>query len=182
MSEIVNDLKLSNLEISEESGIRLTSQNPTIKHTRDNNTNDSTLSISSDGILSLTGTSVSLTGATTLTNRLTLSDVLIASVQANLAGVTDAPGTAAPVSTITLITTLNVNGQDKDVLLANGIIGQVKIITATQFTSTCETTLNFTTPVVSGQKVLFGALGDSATVLYTTEGWVVLSLTGATIV
>ena len=176
MSEIVNDLKLSNLEISEESGIRLSSQNATIKHT-----GDGALSLTSDGDLSLTGTAISLTGATTFTNSLSLSDVLIGSVQAGLTGA-DSPGTLSPVLTTRSITTLNVNANEKHVLLGNGTVGQVKIITATQFSSGNETTLNFTTPVVTGQKILFDALGDSATVLYTTQGWVVLSLTGATLV
>ena len=181
MSELADDLKLSNLEITEESGIRLTSQNATIKHTRDNNTNDATLSVSTDGILSLSGTTISFDGETTFTNSVSLSNVLIGSVQAGLTGAVS-PGTLCPVLTSTSITTLNLSANDKHVLLGNGTAGQVKIITATQFSSGYETTLNFTTPVVSGQKVLFDALGDSATVLYTTEGWVVLSLTGATIV
>jgi hypothetical protein len=181
MSEIVNDLKLTNLEISEESGIRLSSQNPTIKHTRDNNTASATLSLTTDGALSLTGTTVSVNGATTFTNSLSLSNALIGSVQAGLVGAVS-PGTLSPVLTTTLVTTLNVNAQDKHVLLGNGTTGQIKIITATLFTATCETTLNFTTPVVTGQKVLFAALGDSVTVLYTTQGWVILNIIGATII
>lgn len=180
MSEIVNDLKLSNLEISEESGIRLTSQNPTIKHTRDNNTS-ATLSISSDGILSLTGTTVSVNGDITLENTLTLSDVLIGSIETGLTGGTTAA--PFPISTKTSITTLNVSEQNKNLLLANATTpGQVKIITATQFTTDCEITVSFDTPVISGQKILFDAKGDSATVLYTTQGWVILSLNGATAV
>ena len=178
MSEIVNDLKLSNLEISEESGIRLTSQNPTIKHTRDNNTS-STFSISSDGILSLTGTSVSLTGATTLTNRLTLSNVLIGSVQAGLTGATTAAD--APVSLITSVTTLNLNAVGKLVLLAAGTAGQVKIITATELSNSGTTILSFNTSLPANKTITFDALGDSATVLYTGAAWVILSVNGAAI-
>lgn len=173
MSEIVNDLKLSNLEISEESGIRLTSQNPTIKHTRDNNTS-STLSISSDGILSLTGTSVSVNGA------ITLSNALIASVETSLTGGTTA--VPFPVSTSTYITTLNVNANDKHVKLADGTPGQVKIITAISVSSGHETTLSFDTSFVEDQKILFNAVGESVTLLFTLTGWVIISLSGATIV
>ena len=175
MSELADDLKLSNLEITDNSCIRLSSQMPTIKHIRPDTTQPGGLHISSDDFVELNATELNINAAMSVNSsisvgNLTLTNGFIGSMQEGLIG--GATGTPTAVLLTTLITTLNIDGT-KFVSLAAGTVGQMKIITATVNTGT-SIVLRFTAPA-GATTLTFNAVGDSATLVYTTQGWVVIN-------
>jgi hypothetical protein len=109
-------------------------------------------------------TSLAVSGASTL------SGALIGGVQA-LSG-------AGAVNLTTPITSLTTTGAAQALTLANGTAGQIKYIVHTvdggSAVLTPTTAIGFTT-------ITFTAVGDAATLVYTSAGWAVVGSRGVTI-
>ena len=125
------------------------------------------------GNLIVPGT-LAITGATTLTGNLTSNGALISTPQA----LTTAAGTGA-VNLTTLTTEVTTTGVLDALTLANGTAGQIKTIIhkAGAFTSvlTPTTALGFTSIT------FLASLGQTATLQYTSAGWVILAVGGSTL-
>jgi hypothetical protein len=120
------------------------------------------------------GTTLSVTGSTTLTGNLTSNGALITTPEA-LAPALDA---GAAVGVTTLTSTIAVNGTNA-VTLANGTNGQIKTIVCTAVTGAGTATLTPTT-CTGYTTVAFTAAGQTLTLQYfTTGGWHILSVRGA---
>ena len=117
---------------------------------------------------------LAVTGATTLTGNLTSNGALISTPQA----LTTAAGTGA-VNLTTLTTEVTTTGVLDALTLANGTAGQIKTIIhkAGAFTSvlTPTTALGFTSIT------FLASLGQTATLQYTSAGWVILAVGGSTL-
>lgn len=133
--------------------------------------------VTSSGSLTLGGTldlssppAIGGTAASTgaFTN-LTVNDKLIGAVQA-LSG-------AGAVNLTDPITAVTSTGTDA-LTLANGTAGQVKIIT--MVVDGGDATLTPTTPL-GYSTIVFDAIGDSVTLVYTSAGWAVVGVNGATV-
>ena len=133
-----------------------------------------TLSQSSAGVLQIGTTAANALGSLLLTN-LTASGALITTPEA-IAPALDAGIT---VSVATVATGFALNGVNA-LTLANGTNGQIKTIVCTAVTAAGTATLTPTT--CSGfTTVAFTAAGQTLTLQYfTTGGWVILSVRGAT--
>ena len=120
------------------------------------------------------GTTLAVNGATTLTGNLTSNGALISTPQA----LTTAAGTGA-VNLTTLTTEVTTTGVLDALTLANGTAGQIKTIIhkAGAFTSvlTPTTALGFTSIT------FLASLGQTATLQYTSAGWVILAVGGSTL-
>ena len=94
----------------------------------------------------------------------------VASVQA-LSG-------AGAVDIVNLMTSLTSTGASQALTLANGTVGQIKIITHTvdggSAILTPTTKIGFST-------ITFTAVGDTATLVYTSAGWAITGSRGVTI-
>lgn len=105
---------------------------------------------------------------------LTLAGALIGGTQALVTS-----GGAGAVNLTTLTTEVETTGTLDALTLANGTVGQIKVITHTvgAFTSvlTPTTALGFTSIT------FLASLGQTCTLEYTTAGWVILSVGGLTL-
>ena len=126
----------------------------------------------------------SSTGAVTTTATLgatssitTLSVSGTATLGAVVGGVQSLSGAGA-VNLTTLITSLTTTGAAEALTLANGTVGQIKVIVHTvdggSAVLTPTTALGFTT-------MTFTNAGDSITLVYTSAGWAVIGNRGGTI-
>lgn len=110
----------------------------------------------------------STTGAVTV--NATYGKALVAGVQA-LSG-------AGAVDLTNTVTSLTTTGAAQALTLANGTAGQVKVIVHAvdggSAVLTPTTAIGFTT-------ITFTAVGDAATLVYTSAGWAVVGSKGATI-
>jgi hypothetical protein len=83
---------------------------------------------------------------------------------------------AGAVNTTDMLTSLTTTGATQALTLANGTLGQIKIIShivdGGSAVLTPTTKIGFTT-------ITFTAVGDSAMLIYTALGWDVVSLNGA---
>lgn len=100
---------------------------------------------------------------------LTINDVIVGAVQ-SLSGA----GAVNLTDPITELTTTAANA----LTLANGTVGQVKIIT--MIVDGGDGTLTPTT-MIGGTTITFDAVGDSATLVYTSAGWAVVGISGAVV-
>jgi hypothetical protein len=185
MSEIVNDLKLANLEISSPLGINLSNQEARIKHT-----GSGALTISSYGAGAINGIHIdsflTVDAATTLNDDVTVNGTLtvngitqslITSVQA----IVELPDSSTAASLTTVVTTLaDSDGDNKDVTLANGTAGQIKIFTMVTKGGAGVITVTPATRV-GYSSIEFNNVGDSCMVVYTASGWSIVSNYGCTI-
>lgn len=93
---------------------------------------------------------------------------IIASVQ-SLSG-------AGAVNVTDMLTSLTTTGAAQALTLANGTVGQLKIITHTvdggSAVLTPTTKIGFST-------ITFTAVGDAATLIYTSAGWAIVGISGA---
>jgi len=85
---------------------------------------------------------------------------------------------AGAVNTTDMLTSLTTTGATQALTLANGTLGQIKIIShivdGGSAVLTPTTKIGFTT-------ITFTAVGDSAMLIYTTLGWAVVGSKGVTI-
>lgn len=133
--------------------------------------------VTSSGSLTLGGTldlssppAIGGTAASTgVFTNLTVNDKLIGAVQA-LSG-------AGAVNLTDPITAVTSTGTDA-LTLANGTAGQVKIIV--MVVDGGDATLTPTTPL-GYSTIVFDAVGDSVTLVYTSAGWAVAGVNGATV-
>jgi len=127
------------------------------------------------GVTNLNGTGAAVAGTLAVTGATTLSAALITTPEA-IAPALDAGIT---VSVATVATSFALNGVNA-LTLANGTNGQIKTIVCTAVTAAGTATLTPTT--CSGfTTVAFTAAGQTLTLQYfTTGGWVILSVRGAT--
>lgn len=121
-------------------------------------------------VTSLNGFIGAVTGAITGNVTGNVTGVLIESNQA-LSG-------AGAVSITTGLTSLTTTGSAQALTLANGTVGQTKIIVHTvdggSAVLTPTTAIGFTT-------ITFTAVGDSVYLIYTATGWAVVGSRGVTI-
>ncbi len=85
---------------------------------------------------------------------------------------------AGAVNLTDMMTSLTTTGASQALTLANGAVGQVKIITHTvdggSAVLTPTTAIGFTT-------ITFTAVGDTASLIYTAAGWAITGSRGVTI-
>jgi hypothetical protein len=85
---------------------------------------------------------------------------------------------AGAVNTTDAFTSLTTTGASQALTLANGSVGEVKVIVHTvdggSAVLTPTTKIGFTT-------ITFTAVGDAATLIYTSAGWAVIGSKGVTI-
>lgn len=83
---------------------------------------------------------------------------------------------AGAVNTTDMLTSLTTTGAAQALTLANGTLGQMKIIVHTvdggSAVLTPTTKIGFTT-------ITFTGVGESATLIYTSVGWAIVALNGA---
>lgn len=121
-------------------------------------------------VTSLNGFIGALTGNVTGNVSGNTSGVVTASNQA-LSG-------AGAVNTTTMLTSLTSTGASQALTLADGAVGQIKIIIHTvdggSAVLTPTTKIGFST-------ITFTAVGDSAALIYTATGWAIFGTRGATV-
>ena len=83
---------------------------------------------------------------------------------------------AGAVNVTDMLTSLTTTGAAQALTLANGTVGQIKIISHVvdggSAVLTPTTKIGFTT-------ITFTAVGDSATLVYTAAGWAIVGISGA---
>ena len=95
-------------------------------------------------------------------------------------GTTEAVNSATALSLDTLVTELTTGGSGLAMTLANGVVGQIKIITMVVDGGGTATLTPAT--FANGTTIAFDAVNESVMLLYAnTIGWVVISNSGATV-
>jgi len=93
-------------------------------------------------------------------------------------GATQSLSGAGAVNLTTLVTSLTTTGAAQALTLADGSVGQLKVITHTvdggSAVLTPTTKIGFST-------VTFTAVGDTVTLVYTSAGWAIIGSRGVTI-
>jgi hypothetical protein len=122
--------------------------------------------------------------STTFSGPVTSTNGFIGAVTGNITGnitgdvfaTNQALSGAGAVNTTDMLTSLTTTGATQALTLANGTLGQIKIISHVvdggSAVLTPTTKIGFTT-------ITFTAVGDSAMLIYTVSGWDVVSLNGA---
>ncbi len=173
MAEIIEDIKISILEIVDDLGINFTSDNPKILH---NGSGSGSLTIE---------TNSSSTDALTLSAP---NGGLILSAASGIVGITG--GFAASSEQITasgaislnhLITTFNTTSGVINATLANGEVGQMKILVGETIATGITATITPTTPL-GFTSVAFNLTGGAANLLYVSSGWVLISQRNSVVV
>lgn len=93
-------------------------------------------------------------------------------------GATQSLSGAGAVNLTSLLTSLTTSGVSQALTLADGSVGQLKVITHTvdggSAVLTPTTKIGFST-------VTFAAVGDTVTLVYTSAGWAIIGSRGVTI-
>jgi hypothetical protein len=93
-------------------------------------------------------------------------------------GATQSLSGAGAVNLTSLLTSLTTSGVSQALTLADGSVGQLKVITHTvdggSAVLTPTTKIGFST-------ITFAAVGDTATLVYTSAGWAIIGSRGVTI-
>jgi hypothetical protein len=122
--------------------------------------------------------------STTFSGPVTSTNGFIGAITGNITGnitgdvfaTNQALSGAGAVNTTDMLTSLTTTGATQALTLANGTLGQIKIISHVvdggSAVLTPTTKIGFTT-------ITFTAVGDSAMLIYTALGWDVVSLNGA---
>lgn len=124
--------------------------------------------------------STTFTGPVTSTNGFV--GAVTGNVTGNVSGVTTATNQslsgAGAVNVTTGLTSLTTTGASQALTLADGAVGQIKIIVHTvdggSAVLTPTTKIGFST-------ITFTAVGDSAALIYTATGWAIFGSKGVTI-
>ena len=120
--------------------------------------------------------------STTFSGPVTSTNGFIGAVTGNVTGVVVASNQnlsgAGAVNTTAMLTSLTTTGASQALTLADGSVGQVKIIVHTvdggSAVLTPTTKIGFST-------ITFTAVGDSVYMIYTATGWAVVGSKGVTI-
>ena len=120
--------------------------------------------------------------STTFSGPVTSTNGFIGAVTGNVTGVVVASNQnlsgAGAVNTTAMLTSLTTTGASQALTLADGSVGQVKIIVHTvdggSAVLTPTTKIGFST-------ITFTAVGDSVYLIYTATGWAVVGSKGVTI-
>ena len=130
--------------------------------------------ISINGTTGAVSTTATFGASTSIT---TLAVSGTATLGAVVGGVQALSGAGA-VNLTTVLTSLTTTGAAQALTLANGTVGQIKIIVHAvdggSAVLTPTTKIGFST-------VTFAAVGDSVTLIYTSAGWAILASRGVTI-
>jgi hypothetical protein len=122
--------------------------------------------------------------STTFSGPVTSTNGFIGSVTGNITGnvtgdifaTNQALSGAGAVNVTDMLTSLTTTGAAQALTLANGTVGQIKIISHVvdggSAVLTPTTKIGFTT-------ITFTAVGDSATLIYTAAGWAIIGISGA---
>ena len=118
--------------------------------------------------------------STTFSGPVTSTNGFIGAITGNITGdvfaTNQALSGAGAVNTTDMLTSLTTTGATQALTLANGTLGQIKIISHVvdggSAVLTPTTKIGFTT-------ITFTAVGDSAMLIYTVSGWDIVSLNGA---
>ena len=122
--------------------------------------------------------------STTFSGPVTSTNGFIGAITGNITGnitgdvfaTNQALSGAGAVNTTDMLTSLTTTGATQALTLANGTLGQIKIISHVvdggSAVLTHTTKIGFTT-------ITFTAVGDSAMLIYTVSGWDIVSLNGA---
>ena len=153
MAEILEDIKTSIIEVTDDLGINLTANNPQILH-------------SGTGIFTIQSTGLTSDINITTNNNITLSGGLVSSIQ----GITN----NSAISLTTLITTFDTTLGTLSSTLADGTVGQMKVLVG-EIIAPGTTALVTPITTIGYSALAFNASGDSATILYTSNGWVVIN-------
>ena len=117
-------------------------------------------------------------GSTTANNDRTTPDVLLSGDKT--VGTTEAVSTATALSLDTMISELTTGGSGLAMTLANGVVGQIKIITMVVDGGGTATLTPAT--FANGTTIAFADVNDTVMLVYAnTIGWVVVSNSGATV-
>ena len=129
--------------------------------------------IKSEGSINVTG-DITASGNLTVTGFLTLNDVVATAIAG---GTSASSGTRVEIPVTDLITHLDPGGSNTHYGLINGAAGQIKIL----FNSDASVTATITpTTFAQGTTLTLQTL-ESATLMYTTGGWIVLNHPGLAI-
>jgi hypothetical protein len=120
--------------------------------------------------------------STTFSGPVTSTNGFIGAVTGNVTGVVVASNQnlsgAGAVNITAMLTSLTTTGSAQALTLADGSVGQVKIIVHTvdggSAVLTPTTKIGFST-------VTFTAVGDSVALIYTATGWAIFGTRGATV-
>jgi hypothetical protein len=124
--------------------------------------------------------STTFSGPVTSTNGFigALTGNVTGNVTGGVTGTVQALSGAGAVNTTTLVTSLTTTGSAQALTLADGTVGQIKIIVHTvdggSAVLTPTTKIGFTT-------VTFTNVGDSVALVYTAAGWAAFGSKGASI-
>ena len=122
--------------------------------------------------------------STTFSGPVTSTNGFIGAITGNITGnitgdvfaTNQALSGAGAVNTTDMLTSLTTTGATQALTLANGTLGQIKIISHVvdggSAVLTPTTKIGFST-------ITFTAVGDSAMLIYTVSGWDIVSLNGA---
>ena len=122
--------------------------------------------------------------STTFSGPVTSTNGFVGAVTGNITGnitgdvfaTNQALSGAGAVNTTDMLTSLTTTGATQALTLANGTLGQIKIISHVvdggSAVLTPTTKIGFST-------ITFTAVGDSAMLIYTVSGWDIVSLNGA---
>jgi hypothetical protein len=130
--------------------------------------------ISVNGTTGAVSTTATFGASTSIT---TLAVSGTATLGAVVGGVQSLSGAGA-VNLTTLVTSLTTSGVAQALTLANGTVGQIKVIVHAvdggSAVLTPTTKIGFST-------ITFTAVGDAATLVYTSAGWAVVGVNGASL-
>jgi len=177
MAEIIEDIKTSILEVTTNQGIILTSDNTQILHTGTGTTGTFTIesyrAISIDSNDTTNGINIGTNNSVPVNightgNNINILGGLISTIQE-----INNTGTTA-ISLTTLTTTFSTPSASFSSSLANGTSGQIKIL-ATSNISAGRTVTVTPTSAIGYTSFSFNESGDSATLLYTSSGWIVIN-------
>jgi hypothetical protein len=128
--------------------------------------------ISVNGTTGAVSTTATFGASTSIT---TLAVSGTATLGAVVGGVQSLSGAGA-VNLTTLVTSLTTSGVAQALTLANGTVGQIKVIVHAvdggSAVLTPTTKIGFTT-------ITFTNVGDAATLVYTSAGWAIVGINGA---
>lgn len=116
--------------------------------------------------------------STTFTGPVTSLNGFVGNITGDIFSSVQSLSGAGAVNLTDMMTSLTTTDASQALTLANGTVGQIKVITHTvdggSAVLTPTTGIGFTT-------ITFTAVGDSASLIYTSAGWAIIGSRGVTI-